>query len=299
MTFSGHYKDLIEPTKLHVVSISVLVDSAEQAPGGIGPNIASNLAALGEKPILLGSVGHDAKAYMEELAGRGIDTSALHYSDLQTASFSVLNDTDGNQVGGFYPGAMSDAEPLSFMPWSAKNVLFWIAPHDPAGMRRQTQECLDNKLRLVYDPGQQVNNVSGDDLKAGLEAAEVLIINEYELEVFANKTGWSVDDIKAKVPVLVTTFGENGSEVSGAKYPQAVKIDSVKPARIVDPTGAGDGYRGGFFYGYLRQWDIKKCGQLGSVVASFVLEEHGSQVKLDRAAIAERYQQSFNEEIDL
>jgi adenosine kinase len=299
MTFSGHYKDLIEPAKLHVLSVSVLVDSAEQAQGGIAANIASNLAFLGEKPVLVGSVGHDAKEYMDELAARGIDTTTLHYSQLQTASFNVLNDSGGNQVGGFYPGAMGDAESLSFQPWAGQNTLFWIAPHDPAGMRRQVKECLDGKLRLVYDPGQQASNVSGDDLRAGVDAAEVMIINEYELEVLLNKTGLKVDEIKTKVPVFITTFGEQGSEVSGSKIGEAVRVGSVKPAQIVDPTGAGDGYRGGFFYGYLQQWDVAKCGQLGAVVASFVLEQHGPQAKLDRAAIMQRYKENFNEEIEL
>jgi adenosine kinase len=299
MTFSGHYKDLIEPAKLHVLSVSVLVDSTEQAPGGIAANICSNLAALGEKPLLLGSVGRDAEDYMNELATRGVDTSALHYSQLATASFNVLNDSDGNQVGGFYPGAMSDAEGLSFIPWAEQNALFWIAPHDPAGMRRQVQECADHQLRLIYDPGQQANNVPGDDLRAGVEAAEVLIINEYELQIMLNKTGLTAEEINAKVPVFITTFGEKGSIIAGNKIVEPVRVSAVKPSQIVDPTGAGDGYRGGFFYGYLRQWDVRKCGQLGAVVASFVLEQHGPQVKLDRAAIAERYKQAFNEEMEL
>lgn len=299
MTFKGHYRDLIEPAKLHVLSVSVLVESAETAEGGIGANITHNLAGLGEKPILLGSVGEDARDYVKDLESRGIDISHVHFSKLGTASFNVLNDVEGNQVGGFYPGAMSDADSLEFKPWSDQDALFWVAAHDPVAMRRQTDECLSGKLRLGYDPGQQVSNVSGDDLKAGIEAAEIVIINEYELEVVLSKTDYIVEDLKRKVPLFITTKGEKGSEIAGTRAKEPVSIDSVKPTKLVDPGGAGDAYRGGFLYGYLRQWDIKQCGQLGSVLASFVIEQMGPQIKISPAAIMERYKSKFNEEISL
>lgn len=299
MTFKGHYRDLIEPAKLHVLSVSVLVESAETAQGGIGANISHNLAGLGENPILLGSVGEDAREYINDLQSRGIDTSAVHFSKLGTASFNVLNDVEGNQVGGFYPGAMADADSLSFSSRPEKDAIFWVAAHDPIAMRRQTDECASGKLRLGYDPGQQVSNISGEDLKAGVEAAEILMINEYELEVLLTKTGLTVEEIRAKVPIFITTKGEKGSEIAGTKVGEPLQISSVAPTSLVDPGGAGDAYRGGFLYGYLRQWDLTKCGQLGAVLASFVIEQMGPQIEISTAKIAERYKAKFNEEITL
>jgi adenosine kinase len=299
MTFSGHYRDLIEPAKLHVLSVSVLVNSAETAEGGIGANISHNLAGLGEQPILLGSVGDDARSYINDLGSRGINTEHVHFSKTGTASFNVLNDVEGNQVGGFFPGAMADADSLSFLPWADKDALFWVAAHDPKAMRRLTDECADNNLRLGYDPGQQVSNVSGEDLKAGVEAAEILMINEYELEVLLNKTGLTADDLRSNVPLVITTRGEKGSVIAGTKVEQPIMVNSVKPNKLVDPGGAGDAYRGGFLYGYLRQWDLQKCGQLGSVLASFIIEQMGPQIKISKQAVLERYKTNFNEEITL
>jgi adenosine kinase len=298
MSFNGRYKDLIEPAKLHVLSVSVLVDSAVTARGGTGADIAYNLACLGEKPILLGSVGPDGGDYLEWLAGKGIDTGQVHKSELGTASFNVLNDGGGNQVGGFDPGAMSDSDSLSLDNWKGQNIIFWQAAHDPTAMRRLIEECVQNNIKLAYDPGQQVNNLPGEDLRAGVEAAGIVILNEYELELLASKTGLDIDEIKAKTPLFITTFGENGSEIAGKDVGEPIKIEAVKPAEVVDPTGAGDAYRGGFLYGYLRQWDLKKSGQLGSVVASFILEQTGPLAELSLPAIAERYKQNFNEEIE-
>src|SRR4051812_1601687 len=84
MNFSGRYRDFIQPDKLHALSLSFLLDKLEDSPGGIGANIAYSLAQLGEKPVLIGSVGQDAKGYIEELAKLGIDTSQIHFSRLPT-----------------------------------------------------------------------------------------------------------------------------------------------------------------------------------------------------------------------
>jgi adenosine kinase len=299
MNFSGLYKDLIESSKLEVLSVSVLVDSLHEAHGGTGANIAYNLANLGDKPILLGAVGHNGESYIEFLAAQGVDTSAIHVSELATASFNVLTDTGDNQVGGFYPGAMSDAEGLSFIPWKDTDTFFCISAHDPAGMRRQVEECKTHGLRFMYDIGQQVTNVSAEDIQAGVEAAEIVIVNDYEQEVLLKKAGLTVEALRAKVPVVVSTHGKDGSVIAGKNIAEPISIHIATPVELVDPTGAGDAYRAGFLYGYLRQWDYKICGQLGSVVASFVLEQAGTQVILSLEAIRNRYQSTYNEEIQL
>lgn len=299
MNFSGEYRDLIEQDKIDVLSVSVLVESLNEAEGGTGANIAYNLACLGDSPVLLGSVGGNASSYIDRLSATGIDTSHINVSNLPTASFNVLTDAGGNQVGGFYPGAMADAGSLSFESFAGQDIVACISAHDPVAMRRQSEECLKHKIRLVYDPGQQVSNVSAEDLRAGVEAAEVVIVNEYELSLLIKKTGWSKEELVAKVPVLVSTHGVEGSIINGSKVKQPVTINSVKPKHIADPTGAGDAYRAGFLYGYLRQWKLEDCGQLGSVVASFALEQHGPQAKLTKEAVADRYRETFNEGINL
>src|SRR4051794_36107844 len=93
MNFSGSFHELIESTKLEVLSVSVLVDSLKISNGGTVANIAYNSALLGNKPILLGSVGPDAADYVQILASKGVDTDKINRSQLPTASFSVLTDS--------------------------------------------------------------------------------------------------------------------------------------------------------------------------------------------------------------
>jgi adenosine kinase len=299
MNFSGKYRDLIKPDKLHVLSLSVLLDKLEETPGGVAANIAYSIAQLGEQPVLLGSVGPNAESYVKKLSDSGIDTSFVHTSQLPTASFNVMTDSDDNQVGGFYPGAMTDSANLSLKSWAGQDVLVCVSAHDPAGMRAQVAECQQYGLRLVYDPGQQVSNSPADDLKAGIDVAEVLIVNDYELGILCEKAETTPGAIKAKIPIVITTIGKDGSLIEGNQVDGPLGIAAAKPDKMVDPTGAGDAYRAGFLYGYLRQWQLPKCSRLGSVVASFVIEHHGTQTQLSKEAIIKRYQETFNEEITL
>ncbi len=298
MNFSGRYRDMIKPDKLHVLSLSMLLDKLETSPGGIGANIAYGLALLGEKPVLLGSVGQDAKDYVAQLQGAGIDTSHIHFSDLPTASFNVITDSEGSQVGGFYPGAMSDSSSLSLAPWQGQDTLVVVAAHDPKTINRLLNEAETYELRIVFDPGQQVAD-PGTDVGLGTEKAELVLVNDYELTLLCDRLKLKPEELKAKVPYFITTLGSEGSLIEGGRLSEPIKIGIAKPATVADPTGAGDAYRAGFLYGYLRQWELAKCGQLGAVLASFVVEKHGTQVQFSREQVAERYQATFNERIEL
>jgi adenosine kinase len=296
MSFSGKYKDSIQPDKLDSISVSILIDELVDAYGGVGANITYSLALLGHEPILLGSIGKDGLAYMEKLAHHGVNIAHVFESDLPTASFTVMTDSDQNQIGGFYSGAMSDSDALSFEPWKDKNPIVVVSPHDPKAMRRQVAETTKWGLRLCYDIGQQVSNLPAEEMREGVEAAELLILNDYELAALSKKTGIATADIKKRVPILVTTLGKNGSAIEGSSVPEPIHVDVVKPQRVADPTGAGDAYRSGFLYGLARNWPLKACAQLGAVCATYAIEAMGTQshhFTVDE--ITARYEDTFNE----
>lgn len=277
MRFGGRYADHIHPDKLDSLSISIFLQTMTDSPGGVGANIAYSLAMLGESPVLLGAAGHDAHAYLERLAGHGVDVAAVHRSHLPTASFNVITDGDQNQVGGFYPGAMFDSERLDLAPWREAGALVVVSPHDPVAMRRQVEQCRRWGLPLMYDVGQQVSNLEAADLRLGLDAAHVLIANDYELHALSAKTGRSVDTITRQVPVVVTTLGPAGARIAGSALPAPVDVPAVPVTTAVDPTGAGDAFRAGFLYGWRRAWPWVDCVQLGATTAAFAVEQTGTQ----------------------
>ena len=300
MEFSGRYKDLIKPDKIHVLSISIFLDKKNNNYGGVGANICHTLSLLGENPILLGSVGPDADKYLEKLSASGVNTDYVYRSNLPTASFSVFTDSDDNQIGGFYPGAMFDSESLSFKRWNNKNVFMVISPHDPKAMRRQIDECKQFGMRLFFDIGQQVLNVPVQDLIAGIEASELIILNDYEFSVLAERTGMTQSEILKKVPVVVVTKGKIGSTINGNKVKKTIEIPIAKPDNMADPTGAGDAFRAGFLYGYIRGYDLELCGKLGAVSSIYAVETHGTQeFTFTKKDFETRFMNNFHDKISI
>jgi adenosine kinase len=296
MNFNGRYSDYIHPKKLDSLSVSVFLDGLQDTYGGVGANIAYSLALLGEEPVLIGSVGKDALLYMERLAHDGVNITHVHESIIATASFNVITDGDQNQISGFYPGAMFDSDTLTFAPWKDQNPIVVVAPHDPKAMRRQVEECKKWGLRLCYDIGQQVSNSAGTDMLVGVQTAEILILNDYELTVLSEKIGLSIDKIKQTVPVVITTLGKDGSIVEGAKVPEPIRVGTAKPRQVADPTGAGDAYRSGFLYGYARDWPLLASAQLGAVCAAYAVETMGTQSHAFTVQqVTKRYREAFNE----
>ncbi len=271
MNFGGRYRELIQSDKLHVLSLSVLIDQLKDSRGGTAANIAYNLALLGEHPTLLGSVGADAHNYISDLGNLGIDVSRIHFSQLPTPTFTVLTDRDNNQVGGFYPGAMSDISTLTLKPWYDQSALVVISANDPSAMEQLVEECISHNVPYIYDLGQQVSNITVEQLKRGLSHASILFVNDYEQEVVVKRSGYSLSQLHSMIPTIITTLGADGSLVNG------VKVPALSGLQVVDPTGAGDAFRAGFLYGYLRHWDLTTCAQLGSVVASYTIERAGTQ----------------------
>ena len=67
MDFPGYFSDHILPEKIHVLNVSFTVTSMVEKFGGTAGNIAYALSLLGEKPIILATIGRDHHRYFEWL----------------------------------------------------------------------------------------------------------------------------------------------------------------------------------------------------------------------------------------
>ncbi|UCD99299.1 MAG: carbohydrate kinase family protein [Chloroflexota bacterium] len=277
MKFPGYFQDHILADNLECLSLSFLVESMVRQPGGIAPNIAYNLALLGEKPRLFATAGEDFAEYRDVLERKGVDTSGIRLIPGEfTASFFANTDLANAQIASFYPGAMAAAAGLSLTELGGEPPdLVLISPNDPRAMGRYVSECKQLNFPYIYDPSQQIPRLTADDLKDGIDGARALFINKYEFKMIQNRTGLSPEEINHSLHFSVVTLGEEGSIIYQGDV--AYRIPPVLPEQIKDPTGVGDAYRGGFLAGYARGWDLETCGQLGAVVAAYCLEQEGPQ----------------------
>jgi adenosine kinase len=276
MSFPGSFAEHILPEHMARVSLSFLVDSMEKRRGGCAPNIAYTLALLGERPALMATAGQDFADYRQWLESIGVDTQLTKIVDHKfTASFFCSTDLHNNQIASFYTGAMADAKDLSFKSLDDKPDLVIISPNDPQAMIQYAQECRELGIRFIYDPGQQVARSSGEELRAGIIGANILICNDYELEVIRQKTGLTEADVLYQSEAVIVTKGEKGSTILTQEH--RIDVPAVPEDKIVDPTGVGDAFRGGLLKGLAMQADWATCGRLGSVAATYALECVGGQ----------------------
>jgi adenosine kinase len=278
MHFPGKFSDQLLAEHLHKVSLSFLVDELVIKRGGVAPNICYAMAQLGGSPVLVGAVGEDFAEYRDFLTAHGVDCKHVHVSPTQhTARFVCTTDTEMNQIGSFYAGAMMESAQFAISPiWDATGAdLAVISAYDPAAMVMHSAECRDKGLRFVADPSQQITRMDGPALKALIEGADLLFTNDYERELLESKTGYSTADIDAQVNVRVTTLGSQGVEIVGEFG--TVHVPVAKERAKADPTGVGDAFRGGFLTG--REWGLswERAAQVGSLLATMVLESVGTQ----------------------
>ena len=294
MTFPGYFRDHILPDKLDSISLSFLVTTLDRRRGGIAPNIAYTMALLGETPYIMATVGEDFSEYRAWLESKGIHTQGMQVvPGVFTASYFCNTDLSNAQIASFYPGAMGYAAQLSFHKWEGeKPDLVVISPNDPGAMRQYVTECRELGIAYLYDPSQQIVRMTSEELREGIEGAFALCVNDYEEGLVHKMTDMSTEEIMKRVQFMVVTRGEKGSTIYADQ--QEFQVPIVPADQIIDPTGVGDAFRGGFLTGYARGLDWVTCGQMGALAATYCLEQKGTQShNYTRAEFLTRYKKHF------
>jgi len=299
MTFPGKFTDSLVAGSLEKVSLSFLVDGLEVRRGGCAANIVYGMGVLGLNPVLIAAVGKDWTDYDAWLKRHGVDTSHVLISSTQfTAHFMVTTDTELNQIASFFPGAMSEARNIELTPIMEKTGRFdivVISPDDPEAMLRHSEVCRAEGIAFAADPSQQMARMSGDEIRQLIAGAKYLFLNEYELALAMQKTGWSDEEILNLVEYRVVTLGSEGAKVE-SRNGEFVQVGVPKEKAKIDPTGVGDSFRSGFIAGLAWGLSHERCAQLGSMIATYVIETTGTQeYRFTNTEFVERFAQAYGE----
>lgn len=297
MTFPGLFNDSLMADQLHNVSLSFLVDDLQIRRGGVAANICFGMGVLGERPLLVAAVGSDFADYQSWLESHGVDCEHVHVSKTaHTARFMCTTDQEQNQIASFYPGAMSESIELDISEISKKVGglgLVLIGADDPVAMRNHTMKCKELGVPFVADPSQQLPRLDGPQTVDIVDGAEYLFNNEYESTLIEQRTGWSAAQVLDHVGVRITTLGKNGVHIT-SRDGLDLKVPVAQEKSIKDPTGVGDAFRAGFLTGLGWGLDLEVCAQVGSLLATYVIETIGTQeFQLDRSEFVLRLEQAY------
>src|SRR5215472_11865276 len=288
-TFRGRFGDQIVPGKTHIINLSFLVDRMERRRGGVAANYAYPLAVLA-------TAGADGAEYRDWLQGLGIDCRGLRLlADEHTATGFTTTDLDDNQITGYYGGAMLRAAMLGLEDTVPAPEAVIIGPNAPDAIARLVRECREARVPWVFDPAHQLPRMTGADLEDGSQGAWIVVGNDYELELIRQRTGRDASALLELAEIVVTTLGREGSRIATRDGERT--IPPAPAEREVDPVGAGDAYRSGLVYGLLHGMDVEKAGRIGSLAATYVVEQTGTiEHRYTRDEFAERYRTAYGED---
>ncbi len=292
--FQGRFGEHILPDKTHQLNVSFMVDNLKREWGGCAANIAYSLKMLGGHPIVMATVGEDAKPYQERFAALAIDTAGLKVvPGTYTAQCHITTDLDDNQITAFHAGAMfrSNENDAATIPNLAMGI---VSPDGRDGMMKHCAQMKKAGVPFIFDPGQAMPALSKEDLQLMLGQAHYLTVNDYEAAMIEEKTGEKIEALAARLKGAVVTLGGEGSRVyEGGKV---TTVAVVPAAQLVDPTGCGDSYRAGLLYGLSHGWTLVQSARLATVIGALKIASRGPQNHtFTKAELAETFAAQYGE----
>jgi sugar/nucleoside kinase (ribokinase family) len=281
-------------------SIKTPIGSVRRTLGG-SANYFSIAASLLGKVKVVGVVGED---YQENdvklLEDRGVDLSGMVRAEGKTFHWEGCYEGDMNEVKTLKTdlNVFENFDPL--LPDSYRNSEYvFLANIDP-DLQMKVLEQVRGSLFIGSDTMNLWIDIKRESLLKLLRRVNLLLLNEGEAELL---TG-SVNGIQAALKILemgpkfvVIKRGEYGFVMAGPDG--FFMLPAVPVSDVVDPTGAGDSFAGGF-YGYLAQENLREISFerlkwaciYGSVMASFTVQGFGlsSLVQVTQEVLQQRLQ---------
>lgn len=276
MDYPGKFIDQIQPKKLHQLNLSFVVDNLEKQLGGIATNISYNLSLLTRKKVnVIGAVGKDSAELLSffkknKINHEGIVKDSATYS----ATGSVVTDIKDNQIWTYCYGASKLGKNIDLKKYLNKNSLVVISACHPDSMINFQNQTIKLKSDYIYDPGLALGILSKKTLISGIKNCNWLVGNDYEIALILKILNLSINQLIEWGIKVITTLGEKGVKYQDKNHSYYVSAYKVK--KVVDPTGAGDAWRGGFLAGIVEGKSIKESLKLGNVLASFAVEKYGT-----------------------
>ena len=193
MVFEDSFKNHILPEKVHILNVSFLVPSMRREFGGCAGNIAYNLNLLGGNGRPMATVGQDFSPYADWMDNKGVSRQSLkQLDDDSTAQAYITTDQDDNQITAFHPGAMNQSH-LNKVTDEEGITIGIVSPDGRQGMIEHAQQFADADIPFVFDPGQGMPMFGGDELNLFLEPARGVTLNDYDFQLFSERTGkWAL-----------------------------------------------------------------------------------------------------------
>ncbi|MBP5323576.1 MAG: adenosine kinase [Bacteroidaceae bacterium] len=272
---------LIGEPQLPAIRQAMSQMTASKATGGSAGNSMLALANLGAKPGFIGKIGNDETGsfYASNAAAKGI-VPTLVQSTLPSGIAHTFITPDGERTFATFLGAAGsmEADDLKADMFEGYDYLYI------EGYLVQNHALILHAIQLAKEKGLKVciDLASYNIVAAEHDFFEELLTKYIDI-VFANKeeaiayTGKQPDEALEQLAktceIAIVKLGEKGSSVM---YKGEKTFVGCSKINVVDTTGAGDFYAGGFMYGVLQGWSMERCAKAGTLLAGHVIQTVGT-----------------------
>lgn len=264
-----------------------LIPVLEMHLGGLAAVTASVFSQLGGKAAFLGRVGTDGFGdyLLSSLAQKGVDTSLVKRDDaLRSSATVVMIDDEGERTFLHHVGANAatcegDMDFSRITDLEAK-ALHWGGPAimprlDGAPMGRVFAAAKAQGLQTSLDTCYDGNGTWLPLIEDSLASLD-LIFSSYEeaCHYTGEKEVEGIADfyLNKGVQTAVIKLGSDGVFIKNAEERHELPAHKVN---VLDTTGAGDAFCGGFLYGWLQSWELERCGRLANAVGGLTVQHMG------------------------
>jgi sugar/nucleoside kinase (ribokinase family) len=258
--------------------------------GGSGANTAVVAASLGASSGFVGKVRDDSlgSVFAHDLQAAGVLYQTSHAADGPSTARCLVNvSPDAERTMCTYLGAARGIrEPDIHDDWFRGAAVSYLEGYlwDEPRARR----ALEKAMRTVHEGGKRFSLTLSDTFLVDrfraefhellhAKAIDILFANEHELCSLFETSDFdhAVTLVRGHVEVTAVTRGAQGSVVVTADAVEAVGAAPV--AHVVDTTGAGDAYAGGFLYAFTKGLPLRRCAEIAGQAASDVISHLGAR----------------------
>ncbi len=275
------------------------IETEGRVLSGCSTNAVLALARLGRETCLIGAVGDDFKEdFIKKLNDSNIDFwiypseesggfSLIYYDDFGNRTLDLIG--RAANLDGINPRFYRDSDAVLVAP-----ILGEISFEEIKNIRKNFNGfffCDPQGLLRAASSDNRIIHEKIDGIEQALSVFNVVKPNEMEAKVLTGvdcrKDPYKAAEIiKGWGPqIVIVTLAELGSVIYDGKEFIDIPAYGVD---LIDATGAGDTYMGGFTHEYLKTKDLKKAGCFGSAVASIMIEQVGPDFKMTEEEVRKR-----------
>ncbi len=278
-----------------------LMGPGVEISGGSVANSMAGLASLGGRGAFVGKVRDDelGEIFRHDIRAAGVAFDTAPATDgASTARCLIFVTPDAQRTMGTMLGACLELGPEDVDPariGAAKVTYLEGYLWDPPGAK----EAFVKAARLAHEAGREVALSLSDPFCVerhreefrALVGAHVDILFANETEICSLYQVSSFDEalqaVRGSCAVAALTRSEKGSVI--LRDGEVHLANAAPVERVVDTTGAGDLYAGGFLYGYTHGHGLYDCGRIGALAAAEVISHYGARPETSLRELASRY----------